>query len=61
MNNTELQSFEIKRELMSREKMLSMLAQYIEIQVSTPCTCKDLDGIEKLMRLYFEQLDRMNP
>ena len=41
--------------------MLSMLAEYIEIQVSAPCASKDLDGIEKLMRLYFEQIDRMNP
>lgn len=61
MNNTELQSFETKRKPMSREEMLSVLADYIEIQVSTPCASKDLDGIEKLMRLYFEQLDRMNP
>lgn len=44
----------------SREEMLILLAKYIKDQLTFPAS-KDTVGIEKLMRLYFEQLDKMNP
>lgn len=59
MNNIELQSFETKRKPLSREEMMFRLSRYIESLVSLPAPSKDLDGIEKLMRLYFEQLDKL--
>ena len=44
----------------SREEMLLLLAKHIKDLLAFPAS-KDMDGIEKLMRLYFEQLDKMNP
>lgn len=61
MISTELNSIEVERRPLSREEMMLLLSRYIEGLVSHPAPSKDLDGIERLMRLYFEQLDKMNP
>lgn len=44
-----------------RIKMLEQLEKHITDMLSFTATAKDADGIEKLMRFYFEQLDKMNP
>lgn len=42
-----------------REKMVELLEKHITGMLSFMATAKDADGIEKLMRLYFEQLDKL--
>lgn len=44
----------------TREEMLELLSEYIEHLIgSEVMKSKDTAGVEKLMRLYFEQLDIM--
>lgn len=43
-----------------RKELLRLLGGYLKELLKLP-SIKDCDGFEKLMRLYFEQLDKMNP
>lgn len=43
-----------------RNELLRLLGGYLKALMKLP-SIKDCDGFEKLMRLYFELLDKMNP
>lgn len=43
-----------------RKELLRLLGGYLKELLKLP-SIKDCDGFEKLMRFYFEQLDKMNP
>ena len=43
-----------------RKELLRLLGGYLKALMKLP-SIKDYDGFEKLMRFYFEQLDKMNP
>jgi hypothetical protein len=43
-----------------RNELLRLLGGYLKALMKLP-SIKDCDGFEKLMRFYFELLDKMNP
>lgn len=43
-----------------RKELLQLLGGYLKALLKLP-SIKDIEGFEKLMRFYFEQLDKMTP